>query len=345
MINIYDLTQDELAQHCVKLGGKTFNARQIFEWLYKKHVSSFDEMTNISKTLNANLKKHFIISRFKVKKVQVDPKDKTTKFLFELADGNYIETVLMRFKWGNSVCVSSEIGCPIACAFCASGQLKLKRRLSPGEIVLQFLQVNEYLQKEENQTVSNIVVMGIGEPFDNYDNLIKALKILNNPYGIGLGKRSITVSTCGIIDKIMQFAVDQPQANLAISLHAPLDSLRDKLMPINKKYKLEQLFKTIDKYIKLTNSRVTFEYIMLDGINDSDECLKALIKLCRNRLWCVNLIAYNPVNKVDFKRSKRIEHFRKELNKNNIISTLRLERGTNIEAACGQLRAKYEQQK
>ena len=345
MINIYDLTQDELASKCVELGGKAFNARQIFEWLYKKHVSSFDEMTHISKTLNTNLKKNFQITRFDVKKVQIDPKDKTTKFLFGLADGNHIETVLMRFRWGNSVCVSSEIGCAMGCKFCASGLLKLKRRLTPGEIVLQFLQVNEYLQKEENETISNIVVMGIGEPFDNYDNLIKALKILNNPYGIGLGKRAITVSTCGLTDKILQFAKDQPQANLAISLHASLDSVRDKLMPINKKYNLEKLFKTIDKYIELTNSRVTFEYIMLDGINDTDECLKALIKLMKNRLCYVNLIAYNLVSEANYQRSKRIEHFKKELNKNNIITTLRLERGTNIEAACGQLRAKYERKK
>ena len=248
----------------------------------------------------------------------------------------------MHFKWGNSVCVSSEIGCPMACKFCASGQLKLKRHLTAGEIVLQFLQVNEYLLKEENATLSNIVVMGIGEPFDNYDNLIKALKILNNPYGIGLGKRSITVSTCGLVDKILQFAKDQPQANLAISLHAPIDRVRNELMPINKKYNLKQLFTTLDEYIKLTNSRVTFEYIMLDGVNDTDECLKALIKLAKNSLCYINLIAYNPVDKTDFKRSKRIEHFKKELNKNNIITTIRLERGTNIEAACGQLRAKYE---
>lgn len=342
--NIFALTLTELEDICIKLNAKKFNATQIYEWIYKKHVYDFYQMSNISKKLQSELDRQFEFRGLKIVKTQIDPTDKTTKFLFELDDNNHIEAVLMYFNWGNSICISSEIGCAMNCKFCASGRLKLKRRLNPDEMVLQYLQINDWLMKESNQKISNIVIMGIGEPFDNYDNLMKALQILNDHHGIMLGSRHITVSTCGLVDKIVQFGKDQPQVNLAISLHAPIDSIRNELMPINKVYNLDKLMKAIDEYIVITNSRITFEYILLDGINDTDECLKALIRLTRNRLCYVNLISYNSVIETDFNKSKRIDYFLKELNKNGIIATLRLERGSKIDAACGQLRAKYEKE-
>ncbi|WEK83071.1 MAG: 23S rRNA (adenine(2503)-C(2))-methyltransferase RlmN [Mycoplasma sp.] len=342
VVNFFDLTQEELANLCVEVGAKKFNAQQMFEWVYQKQVYDFKQMTNIAKNSIPLLANVLEIKPFKVIKTLIDPEDETTKFLFQLNDGEFIETVLMKFNWGYSVCISSEIGCAMGCKFCASGQLKLKRKLTAGEIVLQYVMANDYLMKLKNIKVGNIVVMGIGEPFDNYDNLLKAIKIINNPFGIGLGKRKITVSTCGLPDKIIQFAQDQPQANLAISLHAPNDEVRNKLMPINQAYPLNVLFKAIDEYIKITNGRISFEYIMIDNVNDTDECLKQLIKLTKDRLCYVNLIAYNAVDQTNFKCSKRINHFYQELSKYNIKTTLRLERGSKIDAACGQLRARYE---
>ncbi len=342
VVNFFDLTQEELANLCVEVGAKKFNAQQMFEWVYQKQVYDFKQMTNIAKNSIPLLANVLEIKPFKVIKTLIDPEDETTKFLFQLNDGEFIETVLMKFNWGYSVCISSEIGCAMGCKFCASGQLKLKRKLTAGEIVLQYVMANDYLMKLKNIKVGNIVVMGIGEPFDNYDNLLKAIKIINNPFGIGLGKRKITVSTCGLPDKIIQFAQDQPQANLAISLHAPNDEVRNQLMPINQAYPLNVLFKAIDEYIKITNGRISFEYIMIDNVNDTDECLKQLIKLTKDRLCYVNLIAYNAVDQTNFKCSKRINHFYQELSKYNIKTTLRLERGSKIEAACGQLRARYE---
>lgn len=342
--NVYNFTLKELEEFCVSINAKKFNATQIFEWLYKKDINDFAQMSNIAKTTIPLLNEHLIIDQFKVERIQIDPVDETTKFLFRLSDNNLIETVLMKFNWGYSVCISTEIGCAMGCKFCASGQLKLKRKLTAGEIVTQYVIANQYLHKNKNETIGNIVVMGIGEPFDNYDNLLKALNIFNDPCGIGLGKRKITVSTCGLPEKIIQFAIDQPQAGLAISLHAPNDELRSQLMPINKAYPLKKLFNAVDEYIKLTNGRISFEYIMLEGINDTDECLDQLISLTKNRLCFVNLIAYNPTSHADFKCSKRIEYFKNRLNQFNIITTLRLERGTKIDAACGQLKAKYEKQ-
>lgn len=340
--SFYNFTLEELENFCVANGAKKFNAKQIYDWVYKKHVTSFDEMSNISNRTIQMLKNKLSLDLLKIKKIQIDKQDKTTKFLFELEDGNYIESVLMFFNWGNSICISSEVGCPMGCKFCASGQLKLIRKLKPFEFVLQYYVINEYLLKQEKDKVSNIVIMGVGEPFDNYDNLMVALKIINNPYGIEIGSRHITVSTCGIVPKILQFAKDQPQINLAISLHAPTDEIRNKIMPINKSYPLKVLLSAIDKYISITNRRVGFEYIMIDGLNDTNECLEELIKIARKRLCFINLIAYNRVSKTPFNKSKKTNQFKHILNKNNIMTTLRLERGSNIDAACGQLRAKYE---
>lgn len=342
--SFFNFTLNELEEFCINNNAKKFNAKQIYDWIYKKHVRSFDEMHNISKSTIEMLKSKLSLDTFLIEKIQIDKKDKTTKFLFKLKDGHYIESVLMFFDWGNSICISSEVGCPMGCKFCASGQLKLVRKLEPYEIVLQYYIINEYLWNEKKDKVSNIDFMGVGEPFDNYDNLMTALKIINNPYGIGIGARHITVSTCGIVPKILQYAKDQPQMNLAISLHAPIDRVRDKIMPVNRTYRLKDLLSAIDKYIALTNRRVTFEYIMIHDLNDNDECLNELIKITKNRLCFINLIAYNQTSKNSFSKSNKINLFKNQLNKNNIMTTLRLGRGNNIEAACGQLRAKYEKQ-
>ena len=340
--SFYNFTLDEFENFCVLNGAKKFNAKQIFDWVYKKHVKNFNSMSNLSKVTISMLNEKLILDVFKIEKILIDDRDGTTKFLFKLWDGHFIESVLMRFNWGNSVCISSEVGCPMGCKFCASGQLKVIRKLQPYEFVLQYYMINEYLFEKENQRVNNIVVMGIGEPFDNYDNLIHALKIIKCPYGIEIGSRHITVSTCGLIDKIVKFAKDQPQINLAISLHAPIDEIRNKIMPINKVYPVAALLKAVDKYLKITNRRITFEYLMIDKLNDTDECLAELIKIAKNRLCYINLIAYNSTSKNSFTKSKRINYFKNALNNNNIMTTLRLERGSKINAACGQLRAKHE---
>lgn len=342
--SFYNFTLKQLEEFCVNHNAKKFNAKQIYDWIYKKHATSFDEMHNISKTTIQMLKNKLSLDVFTIEKIQIDKNDKTTKFLFKLKDGHYIESVLMYFDWGNSICVSSEVGCSMGCQFCASGLLKLVRKLEPYEIVLQYYIINEYLWNEKKDRISNIDFMGVGEAFDNYENLMIALKIINDPYGIGIGARHVTISTCGVVPKILQYAKDQPQMNLAISLHAPIDSVRNKIMPINKAYPLKSLLSAVDKYIALTNHKVMLSYIMLRDLNDTDECLNELIKIAKNRLCFVNLIPYNITSKNSFSTSNKINLFKNELSKNNIVVTVRLGRGKNIQAACGQLRAKYEKQ-
>lgn len=299
-------------------------------------------MSNVSKDLKKALQQAFCFNLLKVVTTLKDPKDGTIKFLFELSDKERIETVVMKFDYGYSVCLSSQVGCNMGCKFCASGLLKKHRNLSADEIVLQFLQANEYVFNNFQQRISNLVVMGIGEPFDNYDNVIKALSILNQQHGLQIGSRHMTVSTCGLVPKIIQFAKDLPQVNLAISLHAPTDEIRNKIMPINQAYNLKMLFQALDQYQKITNRRISFEYIMLKGINDSKACLQALIKLLSGRLCYVNLIRYNSVNEHSFTNSDQTALFMETLNKHKITCTVRLERGSKIAAACGQLRAQYE---
>jgi len=302
-------------------------------------------MTNIAKSSIKILNDHFYFDQLSVFDVLVDDRDETTKFLFKLSDNQKIETVIMKFNYGYSICVSSQVGCNMGCKFCASGLLKKVRNLSTNEIVLQFLYANKYLLEHKNEAISNMVVMGIGEPFDNYDNLVNAINIIKDHYGIGLGARHITVSTCGLVNKIIPFANDLPQVNLAISLHAANDQTRDVIMPINHRYKLKELMDEIKKYIEITNRRVSFEYILLKNVNDDQKHLNDLVRLTKGLLCYVNLILYNSVDENGFEASDQAEHFIKELNKNHIICTKRLERGSKINAACGQLRAKYERQK
>ena len=339
MNSIYEHTIEELESILVSNGFKKFNATQIFEWVYKKRVSSFEEMSNISKNLITFLNDNYVLDALKIK--TFTESEDTKKYLLELNDGNYIECVLMRHDYGNSLCVSTQVGCNMSCAFCESGRLKKVRNLNTSEIVNQVMSVI----KDEGKTLDNIVVMGIGEPFDNYDNLIKFIRILNTPKGLDMGSRKITVSTSGIVPKIKEFALEKGQVNLAISLHAPNDIIRDTLMPINKKYKIKELLDAIDEYISVTNRRVTIEYILIDGVNDMDKCAYELASILKGKLVYVNLIPYNETSKFSFKRSKlvQINKFYDILKNEGINVTVRREMGNNIKGACGQLRAEVKE--
>ena len=336
MRNIYDLTIKELEDYFVSINEKPFRAVQVYEGLYKKRYNSFDDMTNISKNLREKLKSDF--SFYKIKLIIKQEGRDVYKYLFELEDGNKIETVLMFHDYGISICVSSQVGCNMSCAFCESGRLKKVRNLEAYEIVEQLLIIEEDIKKR----ITHVVVMGIGEPFDNYDNVMRFVKIINCGKGIDIGSRHITISTCGVIPGIKKFMKEDGQVNLAISLHAPNDELRTKLMPINKAYHLQELMDVIKKYIATTNRRVTFEYIMLEDINDSEEDAKELVKLLKGINCYVNLIPYNETENIGFKRTKewKILKFYDILKSNKINTTIRKEFGSSVDAACGQLRAK-----
>ena len=340
MNSIYNYTLDELGNYFISIGDKKFRAIQIFEWLYRNRVNSFDEMTNLSKKVIEHLKENFKMELLTLERLQVSS-DGTRKYLFKLSDGHFIESVLMRHNYGNSICVTSEVGCNMGCAFCASGELGCVRRLTLEEMVLQVLTVQKDLDKEENR-ITNVVVMGIGEPFDNYDVLLKFLTVINYAKGLEIGARHITVSTCGIVPKIKEFAEFPLQINLALSLHAPNNDLRNRLMKINKAYPIEEVMDAIKYYYEKTNRRVTFEYILLHGINDTASCAKELIKLIRGMNVYVNLIPYNEVTTKPFKTTPHdeAEAFFSILHKAGINVTLRMEHGSDIDAACGQLRAK-----
>lgn len=336
MRNIYDLTIKELEDYFVSINEKPFRAVQVYEGLYKKRYNSFDDMTNISKNLREKLKSDF--SFYKIKLIIKQEGRDVYKYLFELEDGNKIETVLMFHNYGISICVSSQVGCNMSCAFCESGRLKKVRNLEAYEIVEQLLIIEEDIKKR----ITHVVVMGIGEPFDNYDNVMRFVKIINYGKGIDIGSRHITISTCGVIPGIKKFMKEDGQVNLAISLHAPNDELRTKLMPINKAYHLQELMDVIKEYIATTNRRVTFEYIMLEDINDREEDAKELVKLLKGINCYVNLIPYNETENIGFKRTKewKILKFYDILKSNKINTTIRKEFGSSVDAACGQLRAK-----
>lgn len=340
MNNIYNITLNELEEFFINNGEKKFKAQQVFEWLYRMRIKTFDEMTNLSKKQIELLKEHFEIKELTLKEKYMS-KDGTVKFLFSLDDGNLIESVLMKHPYGNSVCITSEVGCKMGCIFCASGELGFVRKLTLAEMVLQVLMVDNYL-KETNDHLSNIVVMGIGEPFDNYETLIKFLYLVNYPKGLEIGARHITVSTSGIVPKIREFAEIDLQINLAISLHAPNNELRNKLMKINKTYPIEEVIDAVKYYLTKTNRRITFEYILIKGINDSMECAKELVKLLRGINCYVNLIPYNKVWTKDLDTTDHLsaEAFLSYLIQKGITTTLRIEKGSDVNAACGQLRAK-----
>lgn len=334
MQSIFDYTFDDLVNYLNDHNIKKFKANQIFDWLYKKRVFDYDNMSNINLDLRNILKDNLDIEMLELVKKQTS-KD-TNKYLFRLKDGNLIEAVLMKHDYGNSLCVSSQVGCNMGCRFCESGRLKKIRNLETNEMVKQILMV----ENEEHLRISSVVVMGIGEPFDNYDNLIRFLKIINDDKGIAIGARHITVSTCGIVPKIKEYADLNTQFNLALSLHAPNNKLRSELMLINRAYNIDDVMEALKYYIKKTNRRVTIEYIMLKDVNDTKECALELAQLLNGMLVYVNLIPYNETSHIEFKKSDKIMEFYDVLKKNGINVTVRREFGGQIDAACGQLRAK-----
>ena len=344
--SIYGLTRDELIEWAIEHGEKKFRATQIWDWLYRKRVQSFEEMTNISKDFIAILNENFCVNPLKQRVVQ-EASDGTVKYLFELPDGMLIETVLMRQHYGLSVCVTSQVGCNMGCSFCASGLIKKQRDLTSGEITSQIMMVQKYFdERGQDERVSHVVVMGIGEPFDNYEHLMNFLRVINDDNVLAIGARHITVSSCGFMPaKIKEIAHENLQINLAISLHAPNNELRTSLMRITRNAPLEKLFEAIDYYTETTNRRVTYEYIMLSGENDSPEIAQQLADLIkpRNKLSYVNLIPYIPVAEhIKYERSTKdnTAKFYDVLKKNGINCDVRQEHGTDIDAACGQLRSK-----
>ena len=335
MVNIYDLSYEKLEEKLLSLGEKKFRCSQIWDWLYIKRVTNFNDMSNLSKDTINKLNNNFSFDYIDILRKQES--DLTNKYLFRLIDGNFIEAVLMKHDYGLSLCVSSQIGCNMGCSFCESGRLKKIRNLTLSEIVMQVTTVSEY----ENKRIDSIVMMGIGEPFDNFDTVKRFISVVTNNKMIGIGQRHLTISTCGIVPKIYEFADLETGVNLAISLHASNNEIRDKIMKINHAYKIEEIMSALDYYIEKTNRRVTIEYIMLAGINDSDKCAKELSNLLKGKLVYVNLIPYNETENFNMKRSNdfKIKEFCDILKSNNINVTIRKEMGGNLSAACGQLRA------
>ncbi len=333
--NIKNFTLDELKKQLENMSEKTFRAEQIFKWVHQENVSSFEEMTNIAKELREKLDQKYTLNNFKIIKKLVSS-DGTKKYLFDLLDGNIIESVLMEYKYGFSICVSSQIGCKMGCKFCASTGIPFIRSLEAGEIVEQILAV----QREENVKISNIVFMGIGEPLDNYDNVVKAINIINNPKGLNIGTRHISISTSGVVPNIYRLANEKIQCTLSVSLHSSNNEKRSEMMPVNKVYPIEKLLEACREYIRITNKRISFEYALAKDNNDNLKDAKELVMLLKGMLCHVNLIPINKIENGKYIKSTNdnIIKFRDYLNKNGIVATVRRELGTDIQAACGQLR-------
>ncbi len=339
MESIYNMTLEEMISYFVLEGEKKFYAQQLFEWLYQKRITMIEEATNLKKETRDRLKREFVFQTVKIHTVEEDKDVK--KYLFTLADHEHIEAVLMYHDYGLSLCISSQVGCNMGCKFCESGRRKKVRDLTAGEMVEQILLVEENC----GSRISHIVVMGIGEPFDNYDNICRMIEIVNHCKGLAIGARHITISTCGIVPKIREFMHFPYQVNLAISLHAANDDLRKKLMPITKVYPLKELLSVLKEYVAMTHRRLTFEYILLSGVNDREEDALALVNLLKGINAYVNLIPYNETASLQFARSSTIQiaKFYDILKKNKICVTIRREFGRKISAACGQLRSKKEE--
>ncbi len=338
MRNIYDLSLLELEDFFLKNNEKKFRALQLYEFLYKKRLNKISDMSNISKNT-----KEIIGSNFSFDMIKIIAKQEgkgVKKYLFELFDGNRIESVLMYHDYGISICISSQVGCNMGCKFCESGRLKKVRDLEAYEMVEQILLIEEDIKEK----LSRVVIMGIGEPFDNYNNVLRFVNIINEGKGIDLGSRHITISTCGLVPGIEKFINESGQVNLAISLHAPNDEIRNKIMPINKVYNIDKLMKVVKKYIDKTNRRVTFEYILLEGLNDSENNALELANLLKGINCYVNLIPYNETENIGLKRTKNVQirHFYDILKENGVNVTIRKEFGSGVSAACGQLRANYK---
>jgi 23S rRNA (adenine2503-C2)-methyltransferase len=341
VINIYGVSPNQLEELMLQMEQKKYRAEQLLSWIYLKRATSFDIMSDVSLSFRELLKEKFCFEKPSIFKKQLSS-DGTIKLLLEMKDGARVETVLMRYEYGNVICISSQVGCNMGCSFCASGLLKKTRNLETSEMMGQFLVVNDLLN-QDNEHITHVVVMGTGEPFDNYDNVMSFVRIINYQKGLAIGARHITVSTCGLVDKIKRYAHEGIQINLAISLHASNDATRNEIMKINKAYPIKDIIEAAKYYEQEAGRRVTFEYILLKGINDSISCADELSDLIRGMLAYVNLIPYNEVNENSFKRSddKTIHDFLDRLTKRGITATIRKEFGSDIDAACGQLRAKY----
>ena len=337
MKNIKDYSLEELKGEIKEIGEKPFRAEQIYKWIYENRVSSFDEMTNLSLELREQLKQNYEIKEFKIITKQVSS-DGTKKYLFDLLDGNAIETVLMEYHHGYSICVSSQVGCKMGCKFCASTGIPFIRNLTSGEIIEQIMAV----ERDTGVRISNIVFMGIGEPLDNYDNVVKAIRNINNPKGLNIGARHISISTSGLVPKIYKLAEENIQCTLSISLHATTDEQRSKMMPVNNSYNIEELLQACKDYIEKTHRRISFEYALAKENNDNLEDAKRLVKLLKGMLCHVNLIPINKIENGEFTKSsnENIMKFRDYLNEHGIVATIRRELGSDIDAACGQLRRK-----
>ncbi len=337
MKNIKDYNLPELKKELEAMGEKPFRAEQIFKWIFQEKVKSFDEMTNISLELREKLKENYTICNFEILRKQ-ESKDGTIKYLFDVLDGNAIETVLMSYHHGYSICVSSQIGCKMGCKFCASTGINFIRNLTSGEIAEQILAV----EQDANVRISNVVFMGIGEPLDNYENVINAIHIINNPKGLNIGARHISISTSGLVPKIYQLANEKIPCTLSISLHATNNEKRSSMMPVNNAYPIEELIQACKDYIKETNRRISFEYALAKDNNDNLNDAKELVKLLKGMLCHVNLIPINKIENGTFTKSsnENIMKFRDFLNDHGIVATIRRELGSDIDAACGQLRRK-----
>lgn len=345
MQTIYDFDLKQLEEVAGRFGQKPYRAKQLFTWLYRKRAVSFDEMSDLPAAFIAQLKENYVIMPLKEITRQV-AKDGTMKLLLEMQDGSSVECVLMHFAYGESLCVSSQIGCNMGCTFCASGLLKKQRDLTAGEMVGEVMYVQKILD-EEGKRVDNIVIMGTGEPFDNFDNVMNFCGIINSDHGLAIGARHITISTCGIVPRIYDFAEAHVQYNLAISLHASNDELRRRLMPVDKAYPMDQLMEALHHYSEGNHRRLTFEYILLHEVNDHDENAIELADRIRGMNAYVNLIPYNQVDENGYRSTdpKRALHFYDVLMKHGVKATLRTRHGEDIDAACGQLRAKHEKEK
>ena len=333
--DLKSMTIPELEAYLAELGEAKFRAKQIFTWMHRG-AASFEEMTNLPKTLRSKLEERCTLTALRVERKQVSKLDGTVKYLWRLEDDNCVETVLMRYKHGNTVCVSTEIGCAMGCAFCASTIGGLVRRLTAGEIVSQVI----FTQKDSGLPVSNIVLMGIGEPLDNFDSVLRFLELVNHPDGMNIGMRHISLSTCGLTEKINKLADLQLQLTLSVSLHAPDDETRSKIMPVNRAFSVEQLFQSCRRYFEKTGRRISYEYAMIDGVNDSNAQADLLASHLRGVPGHVNLIPLNDVRESKLKPSRRVAAFQKRLESHGITVTVRRRLGSDIDASCGQLRRK-----
>ncbi len=342
MIDIKSMTLEELTEDMEALQEKSFRAKQLYEWMHKKLTRSFDEMTNISGALKEKCRQRYSYVSLHCIREQESAIDGTKKFLFELADGNVVESVWMKYKHGNSVCISSQVGCRMGCAFCASTLDGLKRNLTPSEMLDQIYAITLLT----GERVSNVVVMGTGEPLDNYDNLLVFIRLLTDENGLHISQRNITVSTCGIVPKMKELADEGLQITLALSLHAATDEKRRKLMPVANRYSIRELMEACSYYFDRTGRRITFEYSLVGGVNDTDEDADELIRLVKPLNCHVNLIPVNPIKERDFVQSEDrvIRGFKNKLEKNRINVTIRREMGRDIDGACGQLRRRHIEQ-